>query len=261
MCRRSARLCNNALWMVPTCIVCMVVSCVSRSGAEEIDYPDFSYPFGLELNGDAESVVAREESVLRIVPAREGQGGTFFYHTQLPVTNFHTEFSFHFSEVGGIYDCDTEVGGDGLVFAIQPVSATFGGRDGGGRLAFYDVSPSIGVEFDTFRNLEHADVTSNHLGVNTNGNTESHVVVDVAERFDNGKKWFAWIDYDGTTLEVRANQSGVRPDAPQLKYPIDIPAVIDSDTAYVGFTAATGGAIANHDILSWRFEGQPSGDP
>ncbi len=72
---------------------------------------------------------------------------------------------------------------------------------------------------------------------------DRHVAVDVADRFDNGKNWFAWIDYDGATLEVRANQTGRRPDAPLLKYPIDIAQVIGSDTAFVGFTAATGGAM------------------
>lgn len=260
MCNRSVRHGGYPACPVSLCVACLIAWLATSSSAVEVDYPDFSYTFGLELNGDAESVVDREESVLRIVPAKEGQGGTFFYNKQVTVSKFHTEFSFCISEVGGISD-GTEVGGDGFVFAIQPVSASFGGNGGGGHLAFYDVSPSVGIEFDTYRNWNYADASTNHLGVDISGSTASRVAVDLAERFDNGKKWFAWIDYDGTTLEVRANQSGVRPDEPLLTHAIDIPEIIGSDTAYVGFTAATGGAYSNHDILSWRFEGKSIGDP
>ena len=38
-----------------------------------------------------------------------------------------------------------------------------------------------------------------------------------------------------------------------LSYIIDIPSEVGSDTAYAGFTAATGGAVGNHDILNWNF--------
>jgi hypothetical protein len=238
-------------------------------GAHEFEYPDFAYALGLELNGDAKTAVvdddsSNEASVLRIVPAKEGQAGTFFYHQLVPVTAFNTQFSFRFSEVGGIHD-GVESGGDGFVFAIQPVDPSFGGNGGGGALAFSDVSPSVGVEFDTFSNLQFADISTNHLGVNTSGSMTSQKQLDVADRFDNGKKWYVWIDYDGTTLEVRANQTGQRPAEPMLSYAIDIPATVGADTAYVGFTAATGGAHANHDILSWRYEDSPpltvSGQP
>jgi hypothetical protein len=233
--------------------------------AHEFEYPDFSYALGLELNGDAKTAVVDDESVLRIVPAMERQSGTFFYNTLVPVTAFHTQFSFRCSEVGGIIDRSREAGGDGFVFTIQPINPTGGGHGVGGSLAFCDFSPSVGVEFDTYNNSEHTDVSTNHVGVDKNGSSHSHATVDVADRFDNGKKWFAWIDYDGTTLEVRANQTGVRPTEPLLSYEIDIPATLDADSAYVGFTAATGCAHANHDILSWRFEESPprmvSGQP
>ncbi len=123
---RIARPCDRRVLMDSFFAAFVIASAATQSTAEELGYPDFSYTFGLELNGDAESVVDREESILRIVPAKQGQGGTFFYNKQLPVTNFHTEFSFRFSDVGGIYDHTREVGGDGFVFTIQPVSATFG---------------------------------------------------------------------------------------------------------------------------------------
>jgi hypothetical protein len=234
--------------------------------AHEFEYPDFAYALGLKLNGEAKTVVVSDDSVnddrvndksvLRIVPAKKGQAGTFFYDTLVPVTAFNTQFSFRLSDPGGCTD-RIESGGDGFVFAIQPVDPALGGNGGGGQFAFCGIAPSVGVEFDLFKNPQNSDVSSNHLGVNIDGETISRIMLDVADRFDNGKIWFAWIDYDGTTLEVRANQTGVRPNEPLLSYEIDIPATLNADAAYVGFTAATGCAHANHDILSWRFEDSP----
>jgi hypothetical protein len=237
--------------------------------AHEFEYPDFAYALGLKLNGEAKTVVVsdgsvKEVSVLRIVPAKKGQAGTFFYDTLVPVRAFSTQFSFRLSAPGGCTD-RIEGGGDGFVFAIQPVDPALGGNGGGGQFAFCGIAPSVGVEFDLFKNPQNSDVSSNHLGVNIHGETISRITLDVADRFDNGKKWFAWIDYDGTTLEVRANQTGARPDKPLLSYEIDIPATLGADSAYVGFTASTGSAHANHDLLSWRFEDSPprmvSGQP
>ena len=54
------------------------------------------------------------------------------------------------------------------------------------------------------------------------------------------------ITYDGTTLT--ASSGGA-----MVSYGIDIPAVIGTDSAYVGLSAATSGGYGNHDIVSWRF--------
>ncbi len=80
----------------------------------------------------------------------------------------------------------------------------------------------------------------------------STATAPVALNFDNGELWTAWVDYNGTTLEVRVASNGVRPAAPTLTYDIDIPDVVGA-SAWVGFTAATGGAYGNHDIVSWSF--------
>jgi len=39
-------------------------------------------------------------------------------------------------------------------------------------------------------------------------------------------------------------------------YEIDIPGTIGSDTAFVGFTGATGGFIGNQCIESWTYAGR-----
>jgi hypothetical protein len=123
----------------------------------------------------------------------------------------------------------------------------------GGVLGYTGIWPSIGVEFDTWNNRAPYDQDSNHIGINTNGDIESITASYVAPDFNDGNSWYAWINYDGTFLEVRANQTGVRPAAPLLSCDIDIPRILDTSMAYVGFTAGTGSSWENHTILSWQY--------
>ena len=72
---------------------------------------------------------------------------------------------------------------------------------------------------------------------------------NVATNFDDGNIWFAWVDYDGTNLEVRTNQTGIRPAAADLSRALDIPDILNQSTSYVGLTSGTGADWGNHDIL------------
>src|SRR5206468_4069363 len=58
--------------------------------------------------------------------------------------------------------------------------------------------------------------------------------------------------YDGTTLLVTILDTVTGKSATQ-SYTIDIKGVVGSSTAYVGFTAGTGGFTENADILNWTF--------
>jgi hypothetical protein len=63
--------------------------------------------------------------------------------------SFSTLFRFQILNPVGIGDSDG-AGADGIVFAIQTVSNTAGG--GGGGIGFQGISPSVGIELDTFNN-------------------------------------------------------------------------------------------------------------
>lgn len=75
----------------------------------------------------------------------------------------------------------------------------------------------------------------------------------MSPRFDDGNVWFGWVDYDGTTLEVRANQTGIRPQTPNLSRNVNVAGLLGQSSAYVGFTAATGDAWENVDVLSFAY--------
>ena len=70
-----------------------------------------------------------------------------------------------------------------------------------------------------------------------------------------GHVFRADMDYDGTTLQVTITD--VETDATAFQsYEVDIPGVVGDDTAWVGFTGATGGYATVADIRTWKF--QPS---
>jgi hypothetical protein len=62
----------------------------------------------------------------------------------------------------------------------------------------------------------------------------------------------AQITYDGTTLTLTltdtvTNATFTASDA------INIPATVGMNTAYVGFTAGTGGTVSTQNILNWTY--------
>ena len=229
----------------------LVAVTAGRAGATTIVFDDFATTAGLTLNGSATTTTnSFGEKVLRLVPTAENQSGSAFSTATINAATFSTYFQFRLTNPGGISD-GTEVGADGFVFVVQSVSSSIGG--GGGGLGYAGIPDSVGAEWDTYQNFDILDTSTNHLGIDAEGQVVSLVQLHVVPRFDNGGLWHGWVDYDGTTLEVRTNQTGIRPAAPMLSRVLDIPTIINASSAYVGFTAGTGAAYANHDIVSWEY--------
>ena len=236
---------------VSVSVCAIALFCTAQAGATTVVYNDFSSSAGLAINGSASANFNNgidPAPVLRLVRATTSQSGSAFSQTTLNASNFSTFFKSRITNPGGIYD-GYQTGADGLVFVVQPVSSSIGGAGGG--MGYAGISPSVGVEFDTW--LNGWDPSTNHLGIDTNGNVASVITSSPGARLDDGNLWYAWVDYDGTTLDVRANQTTVRPVLPNLSLAIDLPSVIGTTSAYVGFTAGTGAAYGNHDIVSWEY--------
>ena len=241
--------------MTHRALVSLLVAGLAGGGAvigeaTVVSFPDFSSTAGLTLNGSAATV----GNVLRLTPATFSQSGSAFSTTAINATSFSTFFSFRITGAGG-FCCDAtgHVGADGLAFVVQSVSSSVGG--GGGGIGYSGIGNSAAVEFDTWHNAESSvqDPDSNHVGVDVNGSVMSLATQGVAPDFDDGNIWYAWVDYDGSALEIRTNQSGLRPTLPLLSYSLNIPGLLAGTTAYVGFTSGTGADYGNHDILSWEY--------
>jgi Legume lectin domain len=224
----------------------------SLSASADFVYNDFSDVTPLTLNGNA----AQAGNVLRLTPALFGQSGSAFTDNLVPLgglASFSTYFQFQITNSGGISDEDG-TGADGIVFAIQTQNNTAGGAGGG--LGYFGITPSVGIEFDTFNNgVGAGDPNGNHVGININGSVFSTVTQTEPTLFNDGNIWNAWVDYDGTgnNLEVRWSQTNVRPTLPGLASNVNLATVLGQNNAFLGFTAGTGSAFGNQDILQWQY--------
>jgi len=229
---------------------------VVANNASSINLADFSDTSSLALNGSAAVVEGGPDQspILRITPAKGNQAGSVFSQTQLNSRTFSSYFQFRISDPGGsVFDCNTKAGADGIVFVVQPISSDIGGSGAG--IGYSGIDRSVGVEFDTWCNGGNHDPDSNHLAIDTNGSVvheSPEDVVSITPDFDDGSVWNAWVDYDGIALEVRVSRDEERPELPILVKELDISSILQSDTAYIGFTSGTGADWGNHDILVWK---------
>jgi len=213
---------------------------------QTLSYADFSDVSALQINGNA----SQQGAKLQLTQALGFQSGSAFSSTPVTLSadaSFSSFFTFEILARSGLGN-----GADGLVFAVQTASSTVGGAGGG--LGFAGIPRSLGVEFDTYDNGEAGG--SNHVGIDLNGSVDSVASTGQLDPdFDNGEKWYAWVDYDGTAdlLQVRWSSAAIRPLTPGLSLVVDLPGVLGSSDAFVGFTAGTGAGVGEHNILSWAF--------
>ncbi len=227
------------------------LACAAPATASPFTYTDFSSTAGLQLNGLA-SVVNNE---LRLVPASPTGSGSAFTTFQVPLGNmssFSTYFQFRITNSGG-----AQGGADGLVFVVQRQSNNVGGAGGG--LGYQGITPSLGVEFDTFDNGPgfFADPDGNHVGIDRNGGFTTRTASEPTP-FNNGQIWNVWIDYNGVTngLEVRWSLGTTRPANAQLTDNVNLTSLLGQNTAFLGFTAGDAAGFGNHNILNWEFRDQ-----
>ncbi len=223
---------------------------IGAAHATTVTFPDFSTTAGLTLSASAAIATTADGAVLRLTPAKESLSGSAFGTELIGVQKFSSSFSFRMTGEGGITDCNGRKGADGFTFTVQPVSHSVGSNGGG--LGIEAVNPAVSVEFDTFCN-SMIDTSSSHIGVDINGDIRSVATADVTPAMNDGNRWYAWVDFNGSKLTVRVSPTPTRPATPQLTYAIDLQGTLGTDKAYVGFTASTGGGYQNHDILQWTY--------
>lgn len=229
-----------------------------------IDYANFTGACGATLAcvGNTADLATGE---LRLTPNAAYNSGAGYSNTAIALgagATFSTSFQFRMSDAGGIDPAD------GFTFVVAQSSAGLGGVGGG--LGYQGVGNSVAIEFDTYDNGESS---SNHVALDVNGSLSSLVQVDPygvnschlanhtnAGCLSNGKIWSAFVNYDGTTklLNVSVQEEGSALIQLITNYSIDIASTLGVNDAFVGFTAATGSGVQNHDILNWRLANDTS---
>lgn len=88
--------------------------------------------------------------------------------------------------------------------------------------------------------------------ISLNGEPFSIATAGITQRLNDGGVWHVWIDYDPVLklLQVRLAESVIRPLNATLTARVDLAQVLESSSAYVGFSGAGFGAGNTHDVLS-----------
>jgi hypothetical protein len=206
---------------------------------------------------------------LRLSNASPFQAGAGYSTTAITLgtgATFSTTFDFLVTNRGGIAPAD------GLTFVVSAATAGLGSAGGG--LGYLGVPNSVAVEFDTYDNGEVGG--SNHVGVDQNGvlannGVNPYGVTNCSSTtgfvfgcMSNGDIWSVTIDYDGTTnlLDVYVQDGAAAVQHVVNGLSINISSLLGTNTAFVGFTSATGAGFANHDILNWELANDRSlGNP
>jgi hypothetical protein len=211
----------------------------------------FSNVTGLTLNGSATNV---DDSRLQLTTGLENQAGSAFWNTPTNIQAFTTDFTFQIS--------DAEA--DGFTFTIQNVGPTALGDIGGG--LGYGPNPSggtasipnsVAIKFDIYNN---AGEGSDSTGLYTDGATPTVPAVDLTSSgiiLSSGDTIDAHMTYNGTNLVMTLTDIVVNK-VFTYTWPINITSTIGSNTAYIGFTGATGGETSSQKILTWTFSSTTS---
>ena len=211
---------------------------------------NFSGGFGesagsIQLNGTA----ALAGSALQLTNTVPNAAGSAFFTTPVNVQAFTTDFTFLL----------TNPGADGFTFTLQDNSPTAIGGAGSG-LGFVTIQNSVGIKFDLYNN---AGEGSDSTGLYTLGNTPTVPSIDLTNtgiNLHSGDAMAVHMTYDGTILNLTITDQ-VTHASWSNAFVINIPGKVHASTAYVGFTASTGGLTADQEITSWTYVAGPPAVP
>jgi len=201
--------------------------------------------------GDSYSI---GEDCYVLTPAQTWQNGAIWYNESININEpFNLQFTANFG--------DDDAGADGLVFVLQQVSSQILGASGGG-MGFGGFSPSLGVEFDTFQNIDlndpnlgNNDPVYDHVAIAKNGNSvhgapnslaEPIQISPISDNVEDGQFYVVDIAWDPSTgiFSVSVNC--------ELRIEIALNMTLSIFTnnpqVFWGFTGATGG-LFNEQII------------
>jgi hypothetical protein len=210
----------------------------------------FTSPAGLQLNGGS----SLSGTHLRITDGGSYEARTAFWSTPVSIAAFTTDFTF---QIGP----GTSPTGDGFTFILQNTgSATAVGPYGGG-LGYGSgacgapsggIANSLAIKFDLYSNCgEGVDSTGYYI----NGASPTTPAIDMTSSGVNlrsGDVMRAHITYNGTTLALTISDT-VTGAAFSTNWTVNLPSVIGSSTAYVGFGGGTGAKTAVQDVITWTY--------
>jgi hypothetical protein len=181
---------------------------------------------------------------LQLTDNKTFENPAVWYSTPVNIQSFTTDFMFQITPA-------SPNTGDGMTFTIQNMGLNAHGGIGGA-LGYQGIRSSVAVKFDLFSNNGEG---VNSTGFYTNGAAPTIPSLDLTPsgvNLHSGDILHAHLTYDGTTLTLTLTDT-VTNATFTASQAINIPTTVGANTAYVGFTAGTGGSIATQNVLSWTY--------
>jgi len=257
-------------WMPALLALLALAAANPVKAAFTIDYPSTTPSSAFALNGDAAflgdlsiqltSVAQSNDPNQSNYDATVVQAGSVFYNAPVNVSKFNTTFRFRLTPWAGRAPGDPWA--DGLTFAIQNNDPTALGGGGSG-LGYSGLPSSVALKFKTFALGDPAnggDPSSSTVSMLVNGQDAVGSGIGLTDLtasgqdFDlgSGATFRADVAYANSSLALTlTNEDTGR--STTLKFAVNIPAFVQSNTAYVGFTGATGLFVSDQRILSWQY--------
>jgi len=174
------------------------------------------------------------------------QGMSAFLDDPLYIGAFRAAFTYQ--DVGG-------GGADGTVFVLQNSPAgpwALGG--GGGEIGYAPtVSPSVGLVLNIYSGAPGGRGFSVGINGSLNLPYASTAPVDLAS----GDPIAVSVGYDGSSISLTLSNK-VTHGTFAASAPLDIPTTVGANTAYVGFTAGSGGLLSNQRVTDFTFTSLPA---
>ncbi len=203
-----------------------------------INYPTTFTATGLNLYG-AKIVTG----ALQMSDGGSSEQRAAWYSKPVNVQKFTTDFTFQ----------DTAATADGMTFTIQNSPAGVWAVGGNGyALGYGGIPSSLAIKFDLYSN---AGESNDSTGFYLNGASPTVPSIDMTSsgvNLHSGNVMRAHITYDGTTLTLTLTDT-VTNATFTTSTAVNIPTTVGANTAYVGFTAGTGGLSATQNVLTWTY--------
>ncbi len=221
----------------------------TQTTSAQIAVVDFSAGFAgsagaLTYNGNA----AVSGTAARVTDGSAGKAGSVFTSQTVDVSRFAVQFTMR--QTGR---------GDGMTFAIQANSPTALGQKGGSLGYGAPAGQTGGIPNSAAVKLDIFGATgelATSAGLYTNGaypgNAGATDLGAAGVLLNSGNVIRVAMAYDGATLSVTITDTATSRSYTKT-YSLDLPAVLGTRNAYVGFTGATGALTAVQDVLTWTF--------
>jgi Legume lectin domain/Chitobiase/beta-hexosaminidase C-terminal domain len=194
--------------------------------------------------------------------ARNGEVGTAWYAVPVNVQSFTTSFTLKLSNAQA----------NGMTFTLQnqpPASSDTSILDvSGGPNALANYADGLGYSGGAGTGAVNSGLLSsaavifdlysgsgNMTGLYTNGAALSGSSIDMTSSglsLHSGNPLNVTLNYNGTNLSMTITDSSTKASFSK-SWAINIPSTVGGNTAYVGFTGATGGLTAQQQITSWTY--------